>query len=498
MIFDDFEFNPRSAIMSSPLGELKPAHLWKYFEAILKIPHCSGNEKGLAEYILSVAGGLGLEAKRDKVGNVIVRKTASAGREKLTGIILQSHMDMVGEKNSDVVHDFARDPIKASVKGEWVQAEGTTLGADNGIGIAASLAVMEEKSLVHGPLEFLFTVDEETGLTGANKLEKGVLRGKYLLNLDSEEEGTFTIGCAGGADSVITLSLKRKVSISKNVYMLKISGLRGGHSGLDIHQGRGNAIKLLARMLRQARLEHRFELVGIEGGNKRNAIPREAWAVIGVDPAGVKALAAFFKKAFEEIRVEYQSVETGLKYVFEKAAAAHEAPINAEGQKALLDLLIALPHGVVAMHPEIPGLTETSTNLAIVRCEKKQAQIVCSTRSSIASALEATRNVLEAVCELSGARIQLQDGYPGWMPNLQSALLAKLQGIYKAATGNDARVVAVHAGLECGIIGEKYPGMDMISFGPTLEHPHSPDERVHVGSVEKFWKFMASVLSGLA
>jgi dipeptidase D len=484
--------------MSSSLGALKPAHLWKYFEAILGIPHCSGNEKALAEYILSVAGGLGLEAKKDKVGNVIVRKKASAGRESSQGVILQSHMDMVGEKNSDVVHDFATDPIKASIKGGWVQAEGTTLGADNGIGIAASLAVMEEKSLVHGPLEFLFTVDEETGLTGANKLEKGVLKGKYLLNLDSEEEGTFTIGCAGGADSVITLPLKRKTAVAKNLRLLKITGLRGGHSGLDIHQGRGNAIKLLARMLWQVAREHRFDLVGIEGGNKRNAIPREAWAVIAIDPAGEKSLAAFLKKAFEKIRIEYQTVETGLKYVFDKAPEGQGPAIAAESRKALLDLLIALPHGVVAMHPVIAGLTETSTNLAIIRLEKKQAQVVCSTRSSIASALDATRNVLETVCGLAGAKIQLQDGYPGWMPNLQSALLAKLQGIYKAATGNDSRVVAVHAGLECGIIGEKYPGMDMISFGPTLEHPHSPDERVQIESVEKFWKFMASALSGLA
>ena len=484
--------------MSSPLGALKPEHLWKYFEAILEIPHCSGNEKALAEYILSVARGLGLEAKKDKVGNVIVRKKASAGREASPGIILQSHMDMVGEKNSDVVHDFAKDPIKASIKGDWVQAEGTTLGADNGIGLAASLAVMAETSLVHGPLEFLFTVDEETGLTGANKLEKGVLRGKYLLNLDSEEEGTFTIGCAGGADSVIAMPLKRKAAAAKNLYQLKISGLRGGHSGLDIHQGRGNAIKLLARMLWQARKEFRFDLVSIEGGNKRNAIPREAWAVLGVEPASAKPLAGFFEKAFDKIRIETKSVETGIKYAFEKTGGAGEAPVNAEGQKALLDLLMGLPHGVVSMHPEIAGLTETSTNLAIIRFEKKQAQIICSTRSSIASALAATRNVLEAVCSLAGAKIQLQDGYPGWMPNLQSPLLSKLQGIYKAATGKDVRVVAVHAGLECGIIGEKYPGMDMISFGPTLEHPHSPDERVHVGSVEKFWKFMASALSGLA
>lgn len=485
--------------MSSTLGGLKPDHLWRYFEEICGIPHCSGDEKALAQHILATAAGLGLEAKKDKVGNVLVRKRATAGREKAPGVILQGHMDMVGDKNSDVVHDFAKDPIRPSIKGDWVQADGTTLGADNGIGLAACLAVMEEKGLVHGPLEFLFTVDEETGLTGANKLEKGVLKGKYLLNLDSEEEGTFTIGCAGGADSIITLPLKRKAAASKNLYRLKIAGLRGGHSGIDIHQGRANGIKLLARLLAQAAEKHRFDLVGIEGGNKRNAIPREAWAVLSIEPARVRALAAFFKKAFEDIRVEFKAVETGAKAAFEKLeGAAKEAPMTSESGKVLLDLIVGLPHGVIAMHPEIPGLTETSTNLAIVHCDKKSAQVICSTRSSVASALTATRGVLKAVCDLAGARIELRDGYPGWMPNLQSTLLAKLKEIYRATAGKEPGVMAIHAGLECGIIGEKYPGMEMISFGPTLEHPHSPDERVNIGSVGRFWEFIGASLDGLS
>ncbi len=485
--------------MSSTLGGLKPNHLWRYFEEICGIPHCSGDEKALARHILDTAAGLGLEARKDKVGNVLVRKRATAGREKAPGVILQGHMDMVGDKNSDVVHDFAKDPIRPSIKGDWVQADGTTLGADNGIGLAACLAVMEEKGLVHGPLEFLFTVDEETGLTGANKLEKGVLKGKYLLNLDSEEEGTFTIGCAGGADSIITLPIKRKAAASKNLYRLKIAGLRGGHSGIDIHQGRANGIKLLARLLAQAAEKYRFDLVRIEGGNKRNAIPREASAVLSVEPARARALAAFFKKAFEDIRVEFKAVETGAKAAFEKLdGAAKEAPMTSEFGKVLLDLIVGLPHGVIAMHPEIPGLTETSTNLAIVHCDKKSAQVICSTRSSIASALAATRDVLKAVCDLAGARIELRDGYPGWMPNLQSTLLAKLKEIYRATAGKEPGVMAIHAGLECGIIGEKYPGMEMISFGPTLEHPHSPDERVNIGSVGRFWEFIGASLDGLS
>lgn len=484
--------------MSSPLGGLVPGHLWRYFEEICGIPHCSGNEKALAQHILATAAGLGLEAKKDKVGNVIVRKKATPGLEGAPGVILQGHMDMVGDKNSDVAHDFAKDPIRPSIKGEWVQADGTTLGADNGIGLAAGLAVMEEKGLVHGPLEFLFTVDEETGLTGANKLEKGVLKGKYLLNLDSEEEGTFTIGCAGGADSVITVPLKRRTAASKNLYRLKVAGLRGGHSGIDIHQGRANAIKLVARLLAVAADKQRFELVGIEGGNKRNAIPREAWAVLAIEPARARALGALFKKTFEDIRVEFKAVETGARLEFEKLEGAKELPMDAASRKALIGLLIALPHGVIAMHPEIPGLTETSTNLAIIQTDKKQVQIICSTRSSIASALGATRGVLKAVCELAGARIQLNDGYPGWMPDLQSTLLSKLKEIYRATAGKEPGVVAIHAGLECGIIGEKYPGMEMISFGPTLEHPHSPDERVNIGSVGRFWEFIKAALAGLA
>jgi dipeptidase D len=482
--------------MASQFDGLKPTHLWKRFEDILKIPHCSGNEKAFGEYILAAAKDLGLEAKRDKVGNVLARKPATPGREKAGGVILQGHMDMVGEKNSDIVHDFTKDPIHASIKGEWIQAEGTTLGADNGIGIAACLAVMEDKELVHGPLEFLFTVDEETGLTGANKLAKGLLKGTMLLNLDSEEEGTFTIGCAGGADSVITLSLKRKKAASGNLYRLLISGLRGGHSGIDIHQGRGNAIKLLARMLGQARKDHRFGLVQLEGGNKRNAIPREAWALISVPPAAVKALAGSFEKAFEKIRSEYKSVETGVKYSFDKADG-REFALAAECQQNLLNLLSALPHGVVAMHPEIAGLVETSTNLAIIRTGRAQAEIICNTRSSIASALAATRQILKVVCGLAGAKIVLQDGYPGWTPNLQSALLRELREVYLKTSGREAKVEAVHAGLECGIIGEKYSGMDMISFGPTIRHPHSPEERVHIGSVEKFWTFLLAALAAL-
>lgn len=483
--------------MASSLNDLNPRLLWKHFAKILTIPHCSGNEKPLGDYVLSVAASLGLTGKRDKVGNVLVSKPATAGRQGAVGAILQGHLDMVCEKNSNTVHDFSKDPIKAEIRGEWVYAQGTTLGADNGIGLAAALAVMEDKSLVHGPLEFLFTVDEETGLTGANKIQKGFLAGKMLLNLDSEDEGTFTIGCAGGADSTLILPLERKKSASKNLYRLHVSGFRGGHSGIDINQGRGNAIKLLARVLDQAQAAAKFEVIGIEGGSKHNAIPREAVAVLACPPVQVRTMTTAVKKAFDKIKIEYKAVEPGAAYALE-AADGKDFALTRDSQRALLDFLIALPHGVVAMHPEIAGLTETSTNLAIVRTHKNEFEVLCSTRSSVASALEATRDIIKSVCALAGAKAEFRNGYPGWMPNLDSPLLKKLKEIYRRTFGKEAEVVAIHAGLECGIIGEKFPGMDMISFGPTMKNPHSPEEHVNIGSVEKFWKFLTTAVDGLS
>jgi dipeptidase D len=483
--------------MASTLGELNPRLLWKHFSKILTIPHCSGSEKALGDYVLSVAASLNLPAKRDKVGNVLVSKPATSGREGAVGAILQGHLDMVCEKNSDKVHDFCKDPIKTEIRGEWVYAQGTTLGADNGIGLASALAVMEDKTLVHGPLEFLFTVDEETGLTGANKIQKGFLAGKMLLNLDSEDEGTFTIGCAGGADSTLVLPLERKKTASKNLYKVHVHGFRGGHSGLDINQGRGNAIKLLARMLGQAQGTAKFEIISVEGGSKHNAIPREAVALLACPPVQVRTMTVALKKAFDKIKVEYQAVEPDAAYTLE-GAAGKDFALTQDCQRTLLDFLIALPHGVIAMHPEIAGLTETSTNLAIVKTGKKEFEVLCSSRSSVASALEATRDAIKSVGALAGAKIELHDGYPGWMPNLASPLLKNLKEIYHKTFGKEAEVVAVHAGLECGIIGEKFPGMDMISFGPTMKNPHSPEEHVHIGSVEKFWTFLTTALAELS
>ncbi|MCR4395476.1 MAG: aminoacyl-histidine dipeptidase [Candidatus Saccharicenans sp.] len=482
--------------MSTDLTSLQPEKLWKHFSQILTIPHGSGNEKALASHILNLARSWGLEARQDKVGNVVVRKPASPGKENSVGVVLQAHLDMVCEKNSDVSHDFLKDPIQPRIDGDWVKASGTTLGADNGIGLAACLAVLEDRGLTRGPLECLFTVDEETGLTGAFKLGRDMLQGKLLLNLDSEDEGTFTIGCAGGADSEITLPLERKKKKATNLLLIKISSLLGGHSGLDINLGRGNALKLLSRVLALASEKYKLELVALNGGNKRNAIPREAWAVVAMEPKTRKSLLNFLKKEFETIKSEYRVTEPELAYDLRNSVDS-DFPLTVESQNRLLRLILSLPHGVISMHPQIAGLVETSSNLAIVNTEPRQARIICNSRSSVLSALEATRLVIRSASQLAGARAVQPQGYPAWTPNLDSPLLANMVKIYRNLFQKEPEVKAVHAGLECGIIGEKYPGMDMISFGPTIKYPHSPDEKVSISSVEKFWQFLLEALNKL-
>jgi len=484
--------------MTSIFEGIKPVNLWEHFEEILKIPHCSGNEKALGDYIVAQAERLNLSWQRDDVGNVVVAKEATSGHENAKGVILQGHIDMVCEKNSDVEHDFSKDAIQAEIQEDWVVAKGTTLGSDNGLGVAAALAIMEDESLVHGPLEFLFTVDEETGLTGATQIKQDFIKGEMLLNLDSEEEGAFTIGCAGGADSEIALPLKRKDQSNGDLFRLKLFGFRGGHSGLDIDKGRGNAIKLIARMLWQVSKSHSFELVGIEGGNKRNAIPREAWADISIDSTQKDVIGEAFRTSFEKISDEYKAVEAEAKFSFEHSNEEPKKPLTVDSQVCLINFLFTIPHGVITMHPEIEDLVETSTNLAIVHTHPDNAQIICSSRSSVASGLEATRNILSALSEIVEADISQPEGYPGWSPNLQSALLQTCKDVYKKKFQKEPEVAAVHAGLECGIIGEKFPGMDMISFGPTIEHPHSPEERAQMPSVEKFWDFLTALLSKLS
>ena len=481
--------------MSSVLSDLKPVLLWKHFDEIRKIPHCSKHETPLGDYVLSVAEKNGYKAKRDQAGNIVIEKPATPGHEKAKTVVLQGHLDMVCEKNSDVDHDFSKDPIEVQIEGEWVTAKGTTLGADNGIGLAAALAVLEDASIVHGPLELLFTTDEETGLNGAREIQPDFLKGRILLNLDSEEEGAFTISCAGGADSDTTLPIRKKASSGGEVLKIGLIGLRGGHSGIDIHTGRGNAIQLLARML--FKLDIPFELIDLEGGSKHNAIPREAFAHLIVQKGDLDTLKKQLQERFEEIRFEYKAVEKDIKLTIETVQEEKNNPMEEPSKDTFLALLVGFPHGVMAMSQEIPGLVETSNNLAILRCKENEISVYTSTRSSILSALEATRAKIEAIGTLAGAKTEHLEGYPAWSPNLESSLLETMKTVYKDLTGKDAEIMAIHAGLECGIIGDKFPGMDMISFGPELKNPHSPDEKVNIGSIQRFWDLLLATLKAL-
>ncbi len=484
--------------MSSVISGLQPELLWKHFDEIRKIPHCSGDETALGEYILSVAEKNNLEAKKDEVGNVIVRKPASQGHEGADIVILQGHIDMVCEKNSDVSHDFSKDAIELEIKDGWLYAKGTTLGADNGIGAAAALAAMEDSSLVHGPLEFLFTVDEETGLTGAGFIKPDFLKGKKYLNLDSEEEGVYCIGCAGGADTILSIPLEYAQKGSGEVFKVHVSGLRGGHSGLDINLGRANALKVLTRLLWQTDGDFDYTLIRIEGGNKRNAIAREAFAEVVVEASKVETFKKRITDLGDQMKFEFKTVEGDMNVSIEPFSTDAKEVLSAAAQQKLLNILYVLPHGVLAMSQDIEGLVETSNNVATITCENGAATMQLSSRSSVMSALQAVRNKLKAFAELSEIGIEQPDGYPGWTPNVDSLLLKLMQETHKNVFGKEAEVEAVHAGLECGIIGEKFPGMDMISLGPNIEHPHSPEERCNIASVENFWKLLTAALESLA
>jgi len=465
---------------------LKPELLWKYFEEISSIPRCSKHEEKVAEYVVNTAKKLGHEVMRDDVGNVIVRKKATA-YENAPMVTLQAHLDMVCEKNRDVKHDFEKDPIDVYVDGDMVKARGTTLGADNGIGVAACLAVMEDKEIKHGPLEFLFTIDEETGMTGAFGLKEGVLKGKMLINVDTEEFGAVYIGCAGGGNTTLTLPIKYEKSEGKGME-ITIRGLKGGHSGTEIHEGRANSIKLMARLLYNTDAK----VSSVEGGDKFNAIPREATAKIipsNKDDALKKV------KEFEKIfKNEYSVSDPGVTIATKDCDI--EKIMSAESQKKVLDLLMGLPHGVLAMDQQVEGLVETSTNLARVRSGDK-LEIMMSSRSSVNSALEATMQSIRAIGELAGAKVEEGSMYPGWKPNLDSKLLKIAIESYKELYGKEPEIKAIHAGLETGVIGGKYD-MDMISIGPQIEHPHSPDEVVYISSVEKFWEYLLKILENVA
>jgi dipeptidase D len=478
------------------LEGLEPGPLWEHFLAISRIPRCSRNEEEVRDYVLEVAARSGCTHETDPTGNTVVRKKAAPGMESRPVVVLQSHLDMVCEKNKDTVHDFAKDPIRWKRDGDWIGAEGTTLGADNGIGVAAQLALIEAKDVAHGPLEFLFTVDEETGLTGATGLAAGMLEGRTLINLDSEDEHTIYIGCAGGQDTVLALPLDTEaVPAALKAASIRVGGLQGGHSGLEIDRGRGNAIKLLARFLAKKASLLQVRVAHIDGGSKRNAIPRECDAVVCLPQANLEAL----KKAAREFegvcKEEYGIQDPGVSVrVAEEGFEAPDGLLRPELQDRLLDLLVCLPHGVITMSPHIPGLVQTSTNLAVINSDEGAIVISTSQRSSVATELVTASDTVAAAGRLAGAHIHHGEGYPGWKPNPDSPVLGKAKAVYPSLFGKEPNVTAIHAGLECGIIGDRFPGMDMISFGPTITGAHSPDERVDVTSVKRFWELLVAML----
>lgn len=484
--------------MSNAIVGLKPEPVWKYFAEISRIPRGSKHEEQISKYIFDTAQRLGLEAKQDRFGNVVVRKPASPGREHVRRLCLQGHLDMVCEKNAAKVHNFMQDPIELVRKDNILMANGTTLGADNGVAVATNLAIMEDRTLEHGPLEFLFTVDEETGLTGATNLGSDFLESNTLLNLDSEEEGALYVGCSGGKDSVGTWLVEFENAPAQAVAVqLKVSGLRGGHSGLEIDKGRGNAIKILNRVL-MALSALGARLSKIAGGNKRNAIPRECEALLFIPPKNLPKAMAVVEQFNATIKAELAAVEPDLLInATEMKGRKRGKVIKKTQQKKICQTISALPHGVIKMSAEISWLVETSTNVAVINTGKKNLTLATSQRSSVASELTEISQTVADIFTLGGAKVEQPDGYPGWKPNLDSPILQVARSTYQALYGKDPAVKAVHAGLECGIIGEKFPGMDMVSFGPTLEGVHSPDEKIYIDTVEKFWNFLLALLKNV-
>jgi dipeptidase D len=483
--------------MGSVLGHLKPELVWYHFEEICKYPRASKKEEKIAEYVVSVGKRLGLQVEKDKFGNIVIRKPATPGKENLKAVVLQGHIDMVCEKNRDVEHDFDKDPIYPYIDGDWVKAKGTTLGADNGIGVACALAVLEATDVEHGPLECLFTLDEETGLTGASSLKKNWLKADILINMDSEDLGVIFIGCSGGKNTAATFKAKlEKTPRNYSSFELKVAGLKGGHSGLEIHVGRGNAVKILNRAIWSYSQENNIRLAEINGGNKHNAIPREAFSVVLVPKNDEKKLKKFVAKYNETVKAEYVSVEPDLMVSMEKHVAP-EKVLDEKTQKHLLNALYAIPHGVIKMSNDIPGLVETSTNLAVVETKGKNINIVTSQRSPVASQNVDITNMVSSVLKLAGAEITYGDGYPGWAPDIHSDILKVFKSTFTKMYGKEPEVTAIHAGLECGIIKEKYPDMDMISFGPTMRDVHSPAEKLQISTVPEFYNQLKTVLKNI-
>ncbi len=483
---------------SSPaIVGLEPAALWGYFAGLSRIPRESKHEKGAGDYVVRIAKELGLEYGRDAVGSVVVRKPASPGREHVPSVCLQGHLDMVCVARPGKRHDFAKDPIMLVREGDELGADGTTLGADNGIAVATCLAIMADRALVHGPLELLFTIDEETGLTGAQRLGPGMLRSRTLINLDSEDEGVLCVGCAGGRDTTATWALAcEPVRAGWTALEVRVTGLKGGHSGVEIHKGRGNAIKMLARVL-GALAPLGARIARLEGGSKRNAIPAEAAAVVCVPKAKLDEARALVAVTRDVLRAEIGTVEPVLDVLAGPAKSKPARVYRRAFQRQVLRTLAGLPHGVTKMSADIPGLVETSTNVAVLRQTPRNLTLATSQRSMVASEIHEIIDGVTAILELGGATVSGTDAYPGWKPNLESKVLETAVRTHADLYGSEPKVEAIHAGLECGIIGEKYPGMDMVSLGPTIHGAHSPDERVDIPSVARYWDYLLAVLKNI-
>lgn len=482
--------------MIPALAHLQPEPVWKHFDRLAAIPRPSTKEAAARDYVLALATKLGLESVQDDVGNLVIRKPARAGREQAPMALLQGHLDMVCEKNQGTVHDFDVDPIKVLRDGDWLKADGTTLGSDNGVGVAAALAAMESDDIAHGPLEFVFTIDEETGLTGAAAFPGGLLKSKYFLNLDNEEEGTLCIGCSGGVKTTARRKIGLRPAGAGSAWRIKLAGLKGGHSGVDINQGRGNALRVMGGVLQVLMDRLKIEIAEINGGSAQNAIPREATALVLLKPSRESELKLLVATTEAGYKADLGGFDSGLQITVEKAERPRKILDAADAERAVA-LLASLHHGVLAMSPDVAGLVQTSTNLAVVNTKGDMVEMVTSQRSAIESSMLAAARMVATVCRLAGFEVEHTGKYPGWKPEPDSDIVHQLQEVHKKLFGKPAKLIAMHAGLECGVIGEKYPGMQMVSFGPTIVDPHSPNERVKISSVENFWNYLKSVLENL-
>lgn len=477
--------------------ELSPKEVWKHFHALTQIPRPSGHVEEVRKYLISFGKNLGLESFVDEIGNVIIRKPATAGMENRCGVILQGHMDMVPQKNNDKVHDFEKDPIETVIDGEWVRANGTTLGADNGMGVAAAMAVLESKTLKHGPLELLVTTDEETGMIGAFGLKQGTIHGDILLNLDSETEGDLYIGCAGGVDITASLQYKEVEPDAEDVAVeVVLKGLRGGHSGMEINSGRANANKLMVRFVREAVASLDACLASWNGGNMRNAIPREARVVLTIQKENLEELRGLAEYCENLFNVEFGAVETPITLTLVDTPLP-KGIVPMEIQDNLISAIFACHNGVLRMIPSIPDTVETSTNMAIIDIHGGKAEVKFLTRSSSDTMKDYLATMIESCFGMAGMKVEFSGAYSGWNPNVNSPILKTMSDVYHKLFNKEPDVRVIHAGLECGIIGAVEPKLDMISFGPTMESPHSPAERVHIDSIAKFYDLLVASLENV-